>query len=285
MNEHLIRKSVEHFLAEDIGNGDITSESIFRTKQTGEAVFVAKESFIATGMEKVAGLVFHVKNPGIKISDAAADATQVSPGDILLRVKGPIADILEAERVALNLVQRLCGIATLTSRFVERVAPLPVKIVDTRKTTPGLRALEKYAVRVGGGHNHRFNLSDGILIKDNHIAACGSITEAVRLVRENTHHCLKVEVETENLEQVEECLACGVEIIMLDNMEPPVMKQAVTLVGGKAVVEASGGITLDNIRAVAETGIDIISIGAITHSVPACDISMRVSDLRHRRCT
>ncbi|MEA2084396.1 MAG: carboxylating nicotinate-nucleotide diphosphorylase [Thermodesulfobacteriota bacterium] len=276
MNEYLIRKSVKHFLAEDIGNGDITSEAIFSAEQTGEAVFVAKDSFIAAGMKKVAGLVFQIRNPEIEISNTTVDATEVSPGDILLKIKGPVLDILEAERVALNLVRRLCGIATLTSRFVKQVATLPVRIVDTRKTTPGLRALEKYAVRVGGGYNHRFNLSDGILIKDNHIAACGSITEAVRFVRENIHHCLKIEVETEKLEQVKECLECGVEIIMLDNMEIPVMKEAVSQVAGKAVIEASGGINLDNIKAVAETGIDIISIGAITHSAPSCDISMRL---------
>ena len=195
---------------------------------------------------------------------------------MLLELEGTIANLLLGERLALNLAQRLCGIATLTNRFVELVRGLPVKIVDTRKTTPGLRVLEKYAVRVGGGHNHRFSLADGILIKDNHIAACGSIARAVAAVRAHAPHTLRIEVETENLDQVEECLACGVDIIMLDNMEPEMMSRAVRLIDGRALVEASGGINLENVRAAAETGVDIISLGCLTHSAPACDISMEI---------
>jgi nicotinate-nucleotide pyrophosphorylase (carboxylating) len=179
--------------------------------------------------------------------------------------------------VALNLVQRLCGIATLTQAFVKRIEGLPVRITDTRKTTPGLRVLEKYAVRVGGGHNHRFNLADGVMIKDNHIAACGSIAAAVKRVRQQAPHTLKIEVETENLTQVKECLAAGVDIIMLDNMSAAAMKEAVQFINGRALIEASGGVTLENIREIAGTGVDIISIGALTHSAPSSDISMELS--------
>jgi nicotinate-nucleotide pyrophosphorylase (carboxylating) len=181
---------------------------------------------------------------------------------------------LKAERVALNLLQRLCGIATFTARFVERVQPFPVRITDTRKTTPGLRMLEKYAVQVGGGYNHRFNLADGILVKDNHIAACGSITQAVALLRRKIPHTLRVEVETDTLEQVRECVACGVDIILLDNMAPATMAEAVRIIDHRALAEASGGMNLDSVLDAARSGVDIISIGALTHSAPACDIGM-----------
>jgi nicotinate-nucleotide pyrophosphorylase (carboxylating) len=192
----------------------------------------------------------------------------------LLTVSGPVIDLLKAERVALNLLQRLSGIATLTDRFVEKVKVYAVRITDTRKTTPGLRVLEKYAVRVGGGTNHRFNLADGVLIKDNHIAACGSIREAVDKVRRRIPHTIRIEVETDSLDQVEECLACGVDIIMLDNMSPEIMAEAVRLINGRALVEASGGVTLETVEAIAMSGVDIISIGALTHSAPSCDIGM-----------
>jgi nicotinate-nucleotide pyrophosphorylase (carboxylating) len=188
-----------------------------------------------------------------------------------------VLDLLKAERVALNLVQRLCGTATLTAKFVERVRPFPVRILDTRKTTPGLRMLEKYAVRTGGGYNHRFNLGDGVLIKDNHIQACGSIKNAVTRMREKIPHTMKIEVETSDMDQVRECLLCGVDIIMLDNMDTSTMREAVKLADGRALLEASGGIDLDNVRGVAETGVDYISVGALTHSAPACDISMRLT--------
>jgi nicotinate-nucleotide pyrophosphorylase (carboxylating) len=267
--------AIRRFLREDIGFGDITTEPIFSSEQTGEAFFIAKESFLTAGMA-VAARVFLLQNPAVSILRLEADGYRTKKGDLLLKVSGPVRDLLQAERVALNLVQRLCGIATLTANYVERIKPLPVRIVDTRKTTPGLRLLEKYAVRVGGGHNHRFSLADGVLIKDNHIVACGSITEAVRCVRTRAPHTLKIEVETETLAQVEECIGCGVEIIMLDNMELARMREAVTLLDGRALLEASGGITRENVRQVAETGVDLISVGALTHSAPACDISMRL---------
>jgi nicotinate-nucleotide pyrophosphorylase (carboxylating) len=279
MDVNVLKKNIARFLREDIGSGDLTSEVTLPEDQIGIAEFIAKGSFVVCGMETVAPLVFITQNEAIEITHTSKDKSLASPGDILLTAKGPVLDLLKAERVALNLVQRLCGIATFTSRFVNEVKPLPVKILDTRKTTPGLRILEKYAVRVGGGHNHRFNLADGILIKDNHIQACGSIKAAVARMREKIPHTMKIEVEAATVEQVRECLSCSVDIIMLDNMEPARMREAVKLAGGRALLEASGGINLNNVREVAETGVDYISIGALTHSAPACDISMRLQDI------
>ena len=277
MDINTLKKAIEKFLHEDIGSGDLTSEAILDAEQAGIAEFVAKGSFVVCGIETFASLVFKTQNPAIEIIEASKDASQASPGDILLKAKGPVLDLLKAERVALNLVQRLCGIATLTALFVKKVKPLPVRILDTRKTTPGLRMLEKYAVRVGGGYNHRFNLADGVLIKDNHIQACGSIKNAVTRMREKVPHTMKIEVEASSMEEVRECLNSTVDIIMLDNMISDQMREAVKLAGGRALLEASGGISLDNVREVAETGVDYISIGALTHSAPACDISMRLT--------
>ncbi|MDH3391958.1 MAG: carboxylating nicotinate-nucleotide diphosphorylase [Desulfobulbaceae bacterium] len=276
MDINTLKKIIEKFLCEDIGSGDLTSEATITQEQIGTAAFVAKGSFVVCGVETVASLVFTIQNPAIVITQASRDKTLASPGDLLLTAKGPVQDLLKAERVALNLVQRLCGIATLTAQFVENVKPLPVRILDTRKTTPGLRMLEKYAVRVGGGYNHRFNLADGVLIKDNHIQACGSIKDAVDRMREKVPHTMKIEVEASSLEEVRECLNSSVDIIMLDNMSTDQMREAVKLAGGRAILEASGGMSLDNVRAVAETGVDYISVGALTHSAPACDISMQL---------
>jgi len=262
------------FLREDIGRGDLTSESIFLPEQTGSARIVGREPFVVAGAELIGGRVFKAQNPVIEISDPVADGTVVKAGQVLFSVSGPVLDLLKAERVALNLLQRVSGIATMTARFVEAVKDYPVRITDTRKTTPGLRILEKYGVTAGGGFNHRFNLADGILIKDNHIAACGSIADAVEKVRRSAPHTIRIEVETDTIEQVRECVDCGVDIIMLDNMSPQMMREAVQFIGGRALVEASGGISLDTVRAVAGSGVDIISIGALTHSAPACDIGM-----------
>lgn len=277
MDSLFLHKSIDSFLAEDIATGDITSEAIFSPDQMAKAFFVAKGSFLAAGMEHIAAETFKAINPLVSYN-GIADGTKVHPGDILLEVTGPVLDLLKAERVALNLVQRLCGIATTTSHYVKIVEDLPVKIVDTRKTTPGLRIIEKYAVRVGGGHNHRFSLSDGVLIKDNHIEAAGSITVAVEKVRSRVPHTLKIEVETENISQVEECIACRVDTILLDNMDTDSLRESVIFVDGRARLEASGGISLKNVRQVAETGVDLISIGALTHSAPSCDISMRIEN-------
>lgn len=275
MDQLFVRSAIKRFLAEDLGAGDLTSTAIFDQNQMAKAEFVAQVPMITTGMSRVAAQVFLTINPNTRFS-AVADGTEVAPGQTTLTVEGPVLDLLKGERVALNLVQRLCGIATLTAKFVELVHPLPVKITDTRKTTPGLRPFEKYAVQAGGGFNHRFSLSDGVMIKDNHLAAAGSISRAVTLVRAATPHTIKIEVETETLEQVKECLDCGVEIIMLDNMDCETMHQAVKLTNGRALLEASGGVTMANVRQIAETGVNIISIGALTHSAPACDISMRI---------
>jgi len=276
MDLNVLKKAIGKYLQEDIGSGDLTSEATISPEQIGIAEFVAKGNFVVCGIESIAPLVFTIQNSAVEIVEAAKDKTLASPGDVLLKAKGPVLDLLKAERVSLNLVQRLSGIATLTAKFVEKVKPLPVRILDTRKTTPGMRMLEKDAVRIGGGYNHRYNLADGVLIKDNHIQACGSIKNAVARMRENIPHTMKIEVEASNMDQVRECLTSSVDIIMLDNMDPAMMREAVKLVGGRARLEASGGITLDNVREVAETGVDYISIGALTHSAPAIDISMRL---------
>ena len=193
MDINVLKKNIEKFLHEDIGSGDITSEATISMEQSGTAEFIAKESFVVCGVETVAPLVFTTQNSSIEIVQASKDKSQASPEDVLLQARGPVLDLLKAERVALNLVQRLCGTATLTARFVEKVKPFPVRILDTRKTTPGLRMLEKYAVRTGGGYNHRFNLADGVLIKDNHIQACGSIKNAVTKMREKIPHTMKID--------------------------------------------------------------------------------------------
>jgi nicotinate-nucleotide pyrophosphorylase (carboxylating) len=274
MDKNMLHAMIREFLREDIGRGDLTSEAIFPDHQTGSARLVARGSFIVAGAADVAAEVFKVQNPAITSVDPLADGTRTNPNTILLTVSGPVVDLLKAERVALNLLQRLSGIATLTATFVAKVKGYPVRITDTRKTTPGLRVLEKYAVRVGGGANHRFNLADGVLIKDNHIAACGSIKEAVARVRKEIPHTIRIEVETDTLQQVQECLECDVDIIMLDNMNPQMMARAVQSIKGRALVEASGGVNLETVEAIAGSGVDIISIGALTHSAPSCDIGM-----------
>ncbi len=274
MDTNLLTQIIRSFLTEDIGRGDLTSESIFGPEEMGSASLVARESFTVAGAGTVAAVVFTTQNQKIITDSAVADGRRVYRGDVLLTVSGPVIDVLKAERVALNLLQRISGIATLTAAFVDRVKGYQVRICDTRKTTPGLRMLEKYGVTAGGGSNHRYNLTDGILIKDNHIAACGSITRAVQNIKKRVPHTLRIEVETDTLVQVRECLDCGVDIIMLDNMSPEMMAEAVAIIDGKALVEASGGVTLDTVETIARTGVDIISIGALTHSAPACDIGM-----------
>lgn len=278
MDEMLLDSQLCAFLAEDIGTGDITTEAVFQDDQIVTAVLRAREPLVAAGMTLVAGRVFRLLNPAVRVIAAVADGCQVDAGGVLLKVRGPVRDLLRAERVALNLVQRLCGIATLTRSYVTQVAGLDVRITDTRKTTPGLRMLEKYAVLVGGGHNHRSSLADGVLLKDNHLAACGSIAAAVQQVRQRVSHTLRIEVEAETLAQVRECLDCGVEIIMLDNMGLSEMREAVRLINGRALVEASGGVTLETVRRIAETGVNLISVGRLTHSAPACDIGMDMDE-------
>ncbi len=274
MDKHNLQTLLRAFLQEDIGHGDLTSEPLFDPAVMGSASLVAREAFVVAGVEAVAAEVFLLQNSQVQYTDAVKDGSEVAQGDTLLTVSGPVVDLLKAERVALNLLQRMSGIATITAQFVEETKLYPVRITDTRKTTPGLRMLEKYAVRAGGGYNHRFNLNDGVLIKDNHIAACGSLTKAVEQLREKIPHTIKIEVETDTLAQVRECLDVGVDIIMLDNMSQNTMREAVGMISGAALVEASGGVTIETVATIAATGVDIISIGALTHSAPSCDIGM-----------
>lgn len=262
-------------LAEDIGIGDITSNSIVPSEQKAVGTILAKDSGIIAGLE-IADKVLNKVDSKIEFIPLVVDGEKVDIGNEIAKVEGAARSVLTAERTVLNFLQRLSGIATLTNKFVSAVADYPAKIVDTRKTTPGWRALEKYAVRVGGGANHRFGLYDAVLIKDNHIAIAGSITNAVKSARVVIPHTTKIEVETETIEQVEEALRNRVEVIMLDNMAIGEMKKAVELIDHRAIVEASGGITLNTVEQVAATGVDLISVGAITHSAMPLDISMEI---------
>ncbi len=261
-------------LQEDIGTGDVTTESCIPADAVSRGGFRAKEDMVVCGLD-VAKRVFELVDPSVVFTPLTADGARAVKGDILARVEGCSRSILMGERVSLNLMQRMCGIATRTAEAVAAVAGTKARIVDTRKSTPGLRVLEKYAVRVGGGANHRFNLADGVLIKDNHIRAAGGITQAIEAVRRNAPHTLRIEVETETLEEVREALAAGADVIMLDNMDNDRMREAVGVIAGRAVVEASGNMGDRDLRAVAETGVDVISIGALTHSVRSSDISLK----------
>jgi nicotinate-nucleotide pyrophosphorylase (carboxylating) len=268
-----IDRIIENALEEDIHTGDITTMAVVLEGRNARAILKAKESMLLAGI-KVAARVFHHLDEKIVFTHFFDDGSRIDKDDIIAEIQGEASLLLQGERVALNLLQRMCGVATITDRYVEAVRGTGARVVDTRKTTPGLRVLEKYSVRVGGGMNHRTGLYDGILIKENHIAAAGGITEAVRRARSYIPHTLKIEIETETLEQVSEALVAGADIIMLDNMDIPAMREAVEKINGKALVEASGGVNLDSIRGIAETGVDIISVGALTHSARAVDISM-----------
>lgn len=264
---------IRHALKEDIHTGDLTTQACVPDKRPATARLIAKEPFVLAGLQ-VAARVFALLDPAVGFEGLVVDGARLQTGAVVARISGDAASLLQAERVALNLLQRLCGIATLTASYVAAVSGTRARIVDTRKTTPGLRMLEKYAVRVGGGINHRTGLYDGILIKENHIAAAGGISAAVSRARSYIPHTLKIEVETESVAQVQEALAAGADIIMLDNMDCATMRDCVAMINGKALVEASGGVNLETVRAIAETGVDIISVGALTHSPKAADISM-----------
>lgn len=272
-----IRRLIENALAEDVGARDITSDLLFRDQRVVSGYIRAKDQFVLAGME-IAREVFDMVNPCIIFRASKKDGVRVEKGDVLGEITGNAADLLKGERTALNFLQRLSGIATLTASYVDKIRGSRTCIVDTRKTSPGLRALEKYAVRVGGGRNHRMGLYDGILIKDNHIAACGGIREAVEHAKKEAPHTLKIEVEVSDLGGVREALDAGTDILMLDNMTLDDMREAVKLVAGKAVIEASGNISLDNVADVAFTGVDVISVGALTHSAPSVDISMKIEN-------
>jgi nicotinate-nucleotide pyrophosphorylase (carboxylating) len=274
-----IEEIIDCALAEDLGKADVTTEALIPGDQQGTGFIVANQEGILAGTG-VAKQVFHRVDPELMVEILLEDGAKVKPGGKVAKVSGSIASILKAERIALNFLQRLSGIASETNRYVARVKGLPVRIMDTRKTTPGLRPLEKYAVKVGGGKNHRMNLGDGILIKDNHLAALHSqrlnIKEIVAKARQNTPQRLPVEVEVGTVSEALEAVEAGADIVMLDNMNLGDMRKAVKSIHGRALIEASGGITLDNVRAVAETGVDFISIGALTHSARALDISLEV---------
>jgi nicotinate-nucleotide pyrophosphorylase (carboxylating) len=264
-------------LAEDIHTGDLTTQAVVPAGRRLKGVVKAKEDLVAAGMDTF-HRVFRSLDSDLQVTPLAVDGDRVGAGSLMFRLAGDAASLLQGERVALNLLQRMCGIASLTASYVDAVAGTSARIVDTRKTTPGLRVLEKYAVRVGGGINHRTGLYDGILIKENHIVAAGGISAAVQRARAYIPHTLKIEIETETLAEVREALAAGADIIMLDNMDLPTMAEAVAIIGGRALVEASGGVNLTTVRAIAETGVDIISVGALTHSARAMDISMLLEE-------
>ena len=270
---------IDRALAEDLVKGDVTTDALIPADRRGTGLIVAKKEGILAGIN-IAKQVFHRVDPELKVEVLLEDGAGVKPGSKVANVSGSIASILAAERVALNFLQRLSGIASETKRYVEAVKGLPVRIMDTRKTTPGLRSLEKHAVKVGGGENHRMNLGDGILIKDNHLAALRSqglnIKQIVARARQNSPQRLPVEVEVATASEALEAAEAGADIVMLDNMSLEDMRKAVKSIHGRALIEASGGITLDNVRAVAETGVDFISIGALTHSVTALDISLEL---------
>jgi nicotinate-nucleotide pyrophosphorylase (carboxylating) len=272
-----IDKIIEAALAEDIHTGDITTLSVLPKPRRMRARLVAKEPLVLAGIE-VARRVFSKLDPAVQFKAEFSDGDRLDVGDVIAWIEGDAAALLQGERVSLNLLQRMSGIATQTAAYVKEIEGTGARVVDTRKTTPGLRVLEKYAVRVGGGTNHRTGLYDGVLIKENHISAAGGILEAVRLAREYIPHTLKIEVETESMEEVQQALQAGADIIMLDNMSCEQMTEAVQLIAKRALVEASGGVNLKTIRAIAQTGVDIISVGALTHSVRAADISMLMED-------
>jgi nicotinate-nucleotide pyrophosphorylase (carboxylating) len=271
-----IDKLIDLALEEDIGAGDVTTENLVSTEAGGSGQVVAKEALVLAGLD-VARKVFEHLDPDITWQPRRSDGDAVDAGTSVLTVSGKLQALLKGERVALNFLQRLSGIATLVNTYSAKIPPGGARLVDTRKTTPGWRVLEKYAVRVGGAGNHRMGLYDGVLIKDNHIAACGGVATAVARIRDRISHLMKIEIEVATLDQVREALAAGVEVIMLDNMEIDHIRKAVALIDGKAVIEVSGNVTDSGLARLALTGVDIISVGALTHSARCVDLSMRIT--------
>lgn len=274
MNPLLIEDAVRRALAEDLGDaGDITTAACIPAQARSKAVIAARRAGVIAGAD-LAGATFRLIDPAIAVSVEKGDGARVAGGDVVMRLEGPSRGILTAERVALNFLGRLSGIATATAALVEAVNGTKAKIVCTRKTTPGLRAFEKHAVRCGGGVNHRFGLYDAMMIKDNHVVAAGGVGKALRAARAAAGHLIRIEIEVDGLNGLEEALAAGADVILLDNMSVDDMKQAVALNRGRAILEASGNVTLATVRAIAETGVDIISSGAITHSAPVLDLGL-----------
>lgn len=275
LNKFYVDDIIKTAINEDINYIDTSADLVFSDDDRTTAYFVAKADGILCGID-VAFRVFELLDDTFECKIYKKDGEEIKTGDLIADFSGKTACLLKGERTALNLLQHMSGIATATNNAVKLIDGTNASVADTRKTLPGLRALQKYAVTVGGGKNHRYNLSDGVMLKDNHIDACGSITAAVEKVRKNLGHMVKIEVETRNLDEVKEAVDTGVEVIMLDNMSNDEMAQAVEYVNGRALLEASGNITAQTIKAVAQTGVDIISIGALTHSVKAFDISMKI---------
>jgi nicotinate-nucleotide pyrophosphorylase (carboxylating) len=270
----LVARAVEAALEEDLGAaGDITTDATIPVNAKGEAAIVAREAGVIAGLD-LAAQAFLFLDPDVKFSPLVSDGELVKQGAKIAKIAGKTRAILTAERTALNFLGHLSGVATLTSRFVEAVAGTGARIACTRKTTPGLRALEKYAIRMGGGVNHRFGLYDGVLIKDNHIAAAGGIGNALRALGSRAGHMVRIEVEVDNLDQLKEALRFPIDAVLLDNMDVPTLKRAVAMVGGRVTTEASGGVRLETVRKIAETGIDLISAGALTHSARRLDLSL-----------
>jgi nicotinate-nucleotide pyrophosphorylase (carboxylating) len=271
----LIDRIIECALEEDLGAGDITTSATVDPSTKGEARLLAKEEILLAGIEIFSRVLYRL-DPEITVDYTYHDGDIVPSGREIGTVRGSMRGILSGERTALNFLQHLSGIATLTRLYVEKTNPAKVRIVDTRKTTPGLRVLEKYAVRIGGGFNHRFGLFDGILIKDNHIVAAGSISKAVAKINANAPHTLRIEVEVEDVEGLKEAINAGADAVLLDNMSLEEMRNAVSIAGGRVLLEASGGVTLESIEEIAKTGVDMISVGALTHSARSVDISLKV---------
>lgn len=269
--QHLIKIA----LKEDMGSGDITTDNLVDPDLDGKGVIIAKEPFIIAGLD-VAGQVFKHLNAKVRFIPLYRDGDFVKHGDTVATVEGNLRALLSGERTALNFLQRLSGIATCVRSYVDELKNKRVRLVDTRKTTPGWRVLEKYAVRVGGAHNHRMGLYDGVLIKDNHIAACGGITKAIDRIRTRVSHLVKIEIEVSTLDQVKDALKAGAEVIMLDNMSMGQIKEAVAFINKKALVEVSGNVTKSGLNSLADAGVDIISVGALTHSAGCVDMSMRI---------
>lgn len=272
-----VRRAVATALAEDLGSGDITTDNLVPAETMARAEVVYRSGGVVCGTDILAE-VFRSIDPTVEVQRLARDGEHVGPGAVVAVVRGPARSILKGERVALNFVQRMAATATATARHVKAVEGLPVHVIDTRKTTPGLRLLERYAVRVGGGRNHRFNLSDGVLVKDNHLVALRNqgigTVQALRMLRDRVPHTVRVQVEVDRLDQIPEMLEAEVDAILFDNMTPEQVREAVRMVGGRAVTEVSGGVRLETIRAYAEAGVDVISSGALTHSTPVLDVGI-----------
>ncbi len=276
MESLTIKKLINTALNEDIGSGDITTDNLIDAQQIGEGIIIAKEPLVLAGID-IVRRVFNYIDTDIQFRSAMSDGQKADSGDILIQAQGRLAALLKGERTALNFLQRLSGIATQVASHVQALQGKSVRLVDTRKTTPGWRVLEKYAVRVGGGFNHRMGLYDGVLIKDNHIAAVGGVARAIEHIRKRVPHLVKIEVEVSDLEEVSQALTAGADVIMLDNMALPEVCEAVALIDGAALVEVSGNVTRSDLLDLADAGVDIISMGALTHAARAVDISMRIT--------